>query len=150
MSVYRRGRTYWYKFRFGNLCFANIRCRRKFGWKTTKSRNMSAQNIYASRDPTASPLGDCRRDLNKERIRYQLKEKVAYRCNITRPSRLAKPPGVRSDGEVHRLGGSERFVPTCSTVFHAIPAHPCLTKGEFGIRDNSENSSLICGADVRR
>jgi len=43
-------------------------------------------------------------------------------------------PGVRSDGEVHRLGRSERFVPTCSPEFHVIPARPYLRIDAFSIR----------------
>ena len=56
-------------------------------------------------------------------------------------AKTVMPPTVRSDDEVHQLGKSERFVPTCSLESHALPGRPYLRTDASEIRDNSESSS---------
>ena len=88
------------------------------------------------------------RDLNNDRIRPRVR-KIHNRMQQSYITSV-KPRAVRSDDEVHRPGGPERFVPTCSFEFLAIPARPYLTTSGFGIHDNNESSSSKCGADVCR
>ena len=74
-----------------------------------------------------------------DQVPAQTKE-VCNRLQCSWTITPAKPPGVRSDGEVHRLVGGVQFVPTGLVEFHAMPARPYLRISVFAIHDNSESN----------
>src|SRR5438105_1471544 len=80
------------------------------------------------------------RDLTgPDQVPAQIKE-VCNRLQRSWTITPAKPPGVRSDDEVHRPVGCEQFVPTDLVEFHAMPARPYLRISAFGIHDNNESN----------
>ena len=95
------------------------------------------QSAYAS---LISRSRDSRDLTGPDQVPAQIKE-VCNRLQRSWTITPAKPPGVRSDGEVHRLVGGEQFVPTGLVEFHAVSARPYLRISAFGIHDNSESNS---------
>src|SRR5215813_12279333 len=76
--------------------------------------------------------------------------KSAIECSIAGLSHRLRPPGVRSDGEVHRVVGFELFALICSPELHGIPARLYSRIDAFEIRGNSENNFSESGVDVAR
>ena len=113
--------------------------------------SISAFNTAICRRISAFSRSKDSRDLNSDRIKCQLKEKKsAIECNIAGPSHRLRPPGVRSDGEVHRVVGFELFSLICSPELHGIPARLYSRIDAFEIRGNSENNFSVSGVDVAR
>ena len=89
--------------------------------------------------PLISRSRDSRDLTGPDQLPAQIKE-VCKRLQRSWTITPAKPPGVHSDGEVHRPVGCEQFVPTGLVEFHAMPARPYLRISAFWIHDNSESN----------